>query len=418
MYRTCVVNILDCSKCRAATNPSIWILVRSSKIMLNLYIGFPLWKRAYFRAIAKASNTTIRFISSRAHLERVIKRCTNAKVESDVGIQVYQWGEALIKRADFERRWPHTPLITIEDGFIRSVGLGKYYLPPCSVVFDKRGIYYDAKRASDLEIQLSEVALNHTELERAEKLVERLKRKGISKYNVGCTELPAQLSNRLVELRSRGDSCKRKVILVVGQVSADLSIEHGACSIKTDLELLEQVRQRSPKDFLIYKPHPDVISGNVPRDCPNFSDLSVSEVLADFTLTDADIGACFELIDELHTITSLAGFEALLRGVSVYVYGRPFYAGWGLTDDKFPIERRERALSLQELAFVALCQYPLYFDYDIKQFISIEQVLDIIESKQSESRSRQPISAGQLSRLYLKSYNLTKSLIYGVRNRG
>ena len=37
------------------------------------------------------------------------------------------------------------------------------------------------------------------------------------------------------------------------------------------------------------------------------------------------------IVDEVHTLTSLTGFEALLRGIEVHAYGGPFYAGWGLT---------------------------------------------------------------------------------------
>src|SRR5205814_1717063 len=48
------------------------------------------------------------------------------------------------------------PLIRVEDGFIRSVGLGSDFLPPASLVFDSRGMYYDPRVRSDLEILLRE----------------------------------------------------------------------------------------------------------------------------------------------------------------------------------------------------------------------------------------------------------------------
>jgi capsular polysaccharide export protein len=60
--------------------------------------------------------------------------------------------------------------------------------------------------------------------------------------------------------------------------------------------------------------------------------------------------------------TSLAGFEALLRGRIVVTYGQPFYAGWGLTRDQAPLERRRRRLQLEELVAGALILYPLYVD--------------------------------------------------------
>jgi capsular polysaccharide export protein len=64
----------------------------------------------------------------------------------------------------------------------------------------------------------------------------------------------------------------------------------------------------------------------------------------------------------VHTISSLAGFEALLRGKAVTTYGAPFYAGWGLTTDRLRIPRRCRTASLDELVAAALIVYPLYLD--------------------------------------------------------
>ena len=65
--------------------------------------------------------------------------------------------------------------------------------------------------------------------------------------------------------------------------------------------------------------------------------------------------------DRLVTLTSLSGFEALMRGKAVTTYGRPFYAGWGLTDDRTgPFERRGRKVSLEALMHATLIDYPLY----------------------------------------------------------
>ena len=73
---------------------------------------------------------------------------------------------------------------------------------------------------------------------------------------------------------------------------------------------------------------------------------------------------CLNACDRLATLTSLTGFEALMRGKPVSVYGRPFYAGWGLTDDKLTFERRTRRASLQSLIHAALIGYPVYVTPD------------------------------------------------------
>ena len=87
-------------------------------------------------------------------------------------------------------------------------------------------------------------------------------------------------------------------------------------------------------------------------------------------------------------MTSLSGFDALLRGKRVVVYGRPFYAGWGLTDDHLPIPRRQRQLSLDELVAGALLRYPLYWDPLLKGFTSCEAVLHDIVAKQERQRQQ------------------------------
>jgi capsular polysaccharide export protein len=68
-------------------------------------------------------------------------------------------------------------------------------------------------------------------------------------------------------------------------------------------------------------------------------------------------------VDGVHVLTSLTGFEALLRGLDVTVHGHPFYAGWGLTRDMAgPLARRTRTLALSELIAGTLILYPRYID--------------------------------------------------------
>jgi capsular polysaccharide export protein len=86
--------------------------------------------------------------------------------------------------------------------------------------------------------------------------------------------------------------------------------------------------------------------------------------------------ALLQAADEVHVLTSLAGFEALLRGKAVTCYGQPFYAGWGLTHDMTPHARRTRSLQLDELVAGALLLYPLYLSRAHKRLITPEQALD------------------------------------------
>ena len=104
---------------------------------------------------------------------------------------------------------------------------------------------------------------------------------------------------------------------------------------------------------------------------------------ADILAKDADIAYLLSKVAEVHTITSLTGFEALLRGVKVTTYGIPFYAGWGPTNDMASIPaRRTRRIDLYSLIYAALIAYPHYFDPVTKQACPVEVVIDRLSESQ------------------------------------
>lgn len=234
----------------------------------------------------------------------------------------------------------------VEDGFIRSAGLGASFVQPSSLVFDGRGIFYDSRRPSDLEIMLEEAEFPPDLLERARLLREKLVAARTTKYNVAA--LP----------HDRIDAGDRPILLVPGQVEDDASIQRGSPHVSRNIDLLRAVRARHPQAFVVYKPHPDVEAGfrrgRVPAD--------EAAIHADQVVTNASILSLIEACDSIETMTSLAGFEALLRGKPVTTHGQPFYAGWGLTEDIHPVPRRGRKRSLDELVAAAVILYPRYLD--------------------------------------------------------
>lgn len=256
----------------------------------------------------------------------------------------------------------------IEDGFIRSVGLGVQLSKPASLVLDKTGIYFDATTESDLEKKYRELLLSDWDKARTQALIARLQKAKVTKYNVGKSEELTLPSNQ-------------RVILVPGQVETDASIQFGSAELKTNKSLLQIVRRRHPRAFIIYKPHPDVLAGE--RDLGLNPDDEYPE--ANVIVKDISMDSLLERVDEVHTMTSLTGFEALLRGKTVYTYGMPFYSGWGLTTDLLTCSRRKRRLSLQELVYGALILYPTYIDTETNQLCTVEQSIQRI-TQQKEGR--------------------------------
>ena len=235
--------------------------------------------------------------------------------------------------------------VRVEDGFLRSRGLGAALTPPLSLALDDLGIYYDPNQPSRLEqlIEASVTLPDHAR-QRAAALLRAITKSNLSKYNLGGAALPAGLP-------------AGRRILVPGQVEDDASILLGTKEVRTNQELLEAARRANPAAVILYKPHPDVEAGL------RQGHVSKPETLADAVLTATDPIAALSGVDEVWTMTSTLGFEALLRGKSVTCLGQPFYSGWGLTDDRaMPIARRAARPDLIGLVHAVLIDYPRYFD--------------------------------------------------------
>ena len=248
--------------------------------------------------------------------------------------------------------------VRVEDGFLRSRGLGADLIPPLSLVCDDLGIYYDPARESRLERLITQsVDLPDHARARAAGLIERLTTAGLSKYNLGGAGIPPDLPNG-------------HRILVPGQVEDDASIRLGAGVTRTNLALLQATRAANPGAVILYKPHPDVEAGLRAGAVPQAAEY------ADAVLTRTDVMAALAGVDAVWTMTSALGFEALLRGKSVTCLGAPFYAGWGLTTDQMPLPRRIARPDLVALVHATLIDYPRYFDPVTRQPCPVEVVVD------------------------------------------
>lgn len=252
---------------------------------------------------------------------------------------------------------PAAPLLRVEDGFLRSVGLGANWVEPLSWVIDRQGMYYDATAPSDLEVLLQRGDFDAATLDRARALREAIRAAGITKYNVGAGSW-------------RRPAGGARVVLVPGQVEEDASIAWGAPGLRTNGALLAAVRAACPGTHIVYKPHPDVLARKRPGDAAPADALACDEIV-----TDVPIHRLFEQVDEVHVLTSLAGFEALLRGLPVTCHGSPFFAGWGLTRDMQAQPRRTRRLTLDELVAGALIAYPTYVSRTTGTFTTPERAL-------------------------------------------
>ncbi|WP_042778000.1 capsular biosynthesis protein [Sinorhizobium fredii] len=276
---------------------------------------------------------------------------------------VFVWG---FKHPAFLRRFCrlfHIPFYYVEDGFVRSVSLGTMRAAPASLIIDARTVHYDARNPSDLErtLQTYDFGADPALMERADRCIGMLLDLRVSKYNLG----------RRVDVDTLLGPKTRKRVLVVGQVETDAAIAHGCDRPFNNNDLVRLAVAENPDAQVIYKPHPEILHGTRagltdPADVSHVCDILDKDV------TPADV---LDTADHVYTITSLMGFEAVLRGIPVTCIGLPFYAGWGVTDDRQTSARRTRRLSAREIFAAAYLMHSQYYDPETGQPTDLETVI-------------------------------------------
>lgn len=246
-------------------------------------------------------------------------------------------GEAVAGRTD-------APVLRVEDAFLRSVRPGREGEPPLGLLLDTRGVHFDAAVPSDLEVLLATHPLDDTALlDRARAAIDWMQRAHLSKYNAFDPDLPCPAPG---------------YVLILDQTEGDASVTASRADRNHFLEMLFDAREAHPAAPIIIKTHPETARGHRPG---HFRDSDLSEGV---TLMSDPVSpwALLEGAIAVYTVSSGMGFEAILAGHKPRVYGQPFYAGWGLTEDRVPEDRRQRSLTRAQLFAGAMMLYPRWYD--------------------------------------------------------
>lgn len=328
----------------------------------NLYfLGFTLWKRWFVKPFFQAKKNKIIFLNS-------FDDIANYKInEND---KFFIWGKRFekkdLKSYLYNKNIKNGNIFLVEDGFLRSVFLGSDLTRPFSLVVDSKGLYIDPNQESDLEYILQNYEFDENLKQRAKNLINTIIANKFSKYN--------GLKHENLKFNTN-----KKIILIPAQVEDDASMILGGAGFDT-LKLLQVVRENNKNAFIVFKPHPDVLSGNR----KGLKDKNIILKYCDEIIENVSIDSAINASDEVHTITSTSGFDALLRGKKVFTYGKPFYANWGLTNDMHNISRRTKKLSLEELVAGVLIIYPRYIHPKTKNLCEVEVALDIMLKMQEK----------------------------------
>jgi hypothetical protein len=284
------------------------------------------------------------------------------KIKKDNKIIIVNWGEKSLPVSVnfFLKLNPFVKVLSIEDGFLRSLEVGVLHTRPSSICIDEEGAHFNAHKKSNIESLLNNFDFSDKQglIERAENSIKLFKDTGLSKYYDGLSFLKN-------DTFQKND---RYIILVVGQVEDDASIVYGSFKIKTNLDLIKRARKDFPKAEIYYRPHPDYVHGNR----KNISKILNIKELAIILDAEIPLNEVLNKVDHVYTITSLVGFEALIYGKKVTTCGVPFYSNWGLTEDKEKIRRRKKKRTLEELFAIAYLEYPNYFHLTSDENVSFE----------------------------------------------
>ena len=258
-------------------------------------------------------------------------------------------GEAVADRTS-------APVLRVEDAFLRSVLPGRDGEPPLGLHLDTRGVHFDPSKPSDLEMFLREDPLDDTALlNRARDAIEAIKHANLRKYNAFDLDLKAPDPG---------------YVLVIDQTDGDASVTASRADRNTFLEMLFVAREEFPAARILITP-PETIQGHraghyLDTDLSNNVEF-LSDPISPHALLDGAIA--------VYTVSSQFGFEALLAGHKPVVFGQPFYIGWGLTDDRMPLDRRQRTLTRAQLFAGAMILYPRWYDPFTDQLCDIEDVI-------------------------------------------
>lgn len=255
------------------------------------------------------------------------------------------------------------PLAFIEDGFIRSLGIGLSKEPGRSIIMDDLGFYYDASKPSRSETILnSGQKFGWLAARRARRAISLIVKNRVSKYNDAPDVLPASMA---------GPKASRR-ILIIDQRLGDASIS-GALAGQDDFALMLKYAFEQEGAEVIVKIHPDAmtpgklsaVSSHLGPYVRNPRLKIIEEKVNPYTLFDA--------VDEVYTVSSGMGFEAAMAGKPVTCFGVPYYAGWGITKDMMAAPRRNKKRSVEEVFHVVWVMLSRYADPKTKRLCSVER---------------------------------------------
>ncbi|MDN7131959.1 glycosyltransferase [Halomonas sp. MC140] len=238
-------------------------------------------------------------------------------------------------------------------------------------LLDDMGYYFDSHQASRCEKTLNDPCyeLEEHELLRSRMLIDEINRHSITKYNKYVSSYDAE------------SSIEEDCVLVVDQKKGDASIAFAGANDETFAEMMRMAIRDNPDKKIYFKRHPDSVHKNF----NSYRNRNMKEI--EVLHENVQIHHVLDKCSKVYTVSSQVGFEGLLRGKEVVCFGVPFYAGWGLTDDRTYVPRRNQKRKVEEIFHQICIQQSVYLNPHTGKTIELEQLLDIILAMRQDSPS-------------------------------
>lgn len=264
----------------------------------------------------------------------------------------------------------NTPIALCEDSFLRAATVygdttvPSVYRQSVSLTCDSHGFYFDASRPSDIERLISSIELSDQDRQVARDIMGGIVSRKISKYN-----------NQPILSNPRIGSVHKDKILIIDQDNGDLSTFLGSASEHHFNEMLQAAVDENPGCDIIVKTHPDSLVANGKKGY--YSKVKENDRVYKITYP-INPYSIIEAVKKVYVATSTFGFEALMAGKDVSVFGIPWYSGWGITDDRQTCTRRNQKRSLEDLFHAFYIQYTHYANPFTNTPCSIQEAIDAI----------------------------------------
>ena len=164
-------------------------------------------------------------------------------------------------------------------------------------------------------------------------------------------------------------SAERPKLLLIDNISAKADAEKVAHLQQAFKDMLREAIAQYPEYDILVKtelPKTRYLSLNVLAHLPHV-------YFIDFNIHTRSL---LDIAEKVFVVNAAEGFEALLLGKEVHCYGKPFYAGWGLTTDHVVIPERTAKRSVKEVFHFAYLVNSRYYLPTEDRACELEELVD------------------------------------------